>query len=351
MTRVGIATKPDATPRSRGGFVLSLDFELNWGVVSNASNAAYWPNIIGARSAIPKLLDLFREYDLRCTWVTTGLLYFDRRDDMLAALPRTQPRYEDASLSSYAHLDGVGADEDTDPLHFGLSLIRKIKACPGQEIGTHTFSHYFCRDAVGDPKPFEADLEAARQAAARIGVHCTSIVFPRNQVTEEALEVCARHGLTAFRGNARGWIYRSNGSADNGPWKRLFRLLDSYLPIVGDQSVTPSVEHGMVNIPASCFLRPYSKRRAALEGLRLSRIKREMRRAAERDALYHLWFHPHNFGADQDENMAVMRDIAAEAVRLDREFGWPSKTMADIAQEVLPQNAEFAGSIRVGGGS
>ncbi len=329
----------DTSRAALGGFVISLDFELNWGVLSNSNVKAYWPNLHGARTAIPKLLDLFEEYGLACTWATTGLLFFDRRDHMLISLPNIRPEYRDKNLSSYNHLNPVGCSEESDPLHFGLSLINMIKDCPKQEIGTHTFSHYYCLDAGENSAPFKTDLDAARKAGAKEGVEFDSIVFPRNQVCDYALSICAQQGLTAFRGNAKGWAYSANGSSANWLPKRVFRLVDRYLPIGQDQSVEPVIENGMVNVAASCFLRPYSPRLALFERLRIARIKRAMRRAAQNGRIFHLWFHPHNFGIHQDENFAVMREIAKEAVRLDREFGWPSRTMGDVAAQVLRRKA------------
>lgn len=46
------------------------------------------------------------------------------------------------------------------------------------------------------------------------------------------------------------------------------------------------------------MLRPYSPRLSFLEGLRLRRIRHEMVHAAKKGELYHLWWHPYNFGAN-----------------------------------------------------
>jgi len=334
MSEAIVSPKMARPGAARGGFVISLDFELMWGVLASGDPDDHVPNILGARTAIPKLLDLFEDFELACTWAIVGLLFFDRRDEMIAALPGLCPEYSDASLSSYRRLAEVGAEEETDPLHFGLSLIRQIRARPRQEIGTHTFSHYFCVDAGDDAAPFAADLEAVHRAAGKEGIQPCSIVFPRNQVTDSALQVCVRQGISAFRGNQAGWFHAANASNANRRIKRLFRLMDTYLPLSGSGAVEANVSHGMVNVAASCFLRPWSGRLSALDPLRLARIKRGMRSAAAEGKIYHLWFHPHNFGVNQDENFAFLRSIAEEARRLDQEFGWPGRTMGEIAAEV-----------------
>ena len=49
---------------------------------------------------------------------------------------------------------------------------------------------------------------------------------------------------------------------------------------------------GLCNIPSSRFLRPYSTTLAAVEL-----------------CVFHLNWHPHNFGLNLDQNMAVLRSI------------------------------------------
>ena len=66
---------------------------------------------------------------------------------------------------------------------------------------------------------------------------------------------------------------------------------------------------GMLNVCASRMLRPYSPKLSFLEGLRLKRIKKEMTYAAKKGEMYHLWWHPHNFGANMEENLRFLESI------------------------------------------
>ena len=82
-----------------GAFVISLDFELLWGVRDKRTIADYGANIRGVRQVVPALLDLFAERNIACTWATVGLLFFATNRAMRAALPARKPRYADrASL-------------------------------------------------------------------------------------------------------------------------------------------------------------------------------------------------------------------------------------------------------------
>jgi hypothetical protein len=94
----------------------------------------------------------------------------------------------------------------------------------------------------------------------------------------------------------------------------------------------------MVDIPASRFLRPV-RRNAALERLRLWRITTAMETAARHRTLFHLWWHPHNFGVDLQENLAFLRDILDHFRTLQDRYGMRSMTMAALADEVLHAHA------------
>src|SRR5262245_65148642 len=112
MPRYGPRVLP---PRRRavqyGPFVISLDFELLWGVRDNRTIADYGANILGVREVVPALLDLFAERNIACTWATVGLLFFATNTAMRAALPARKPRYVIARISSYFYIDDVEAEQ------------------------------------------------------------------------------------------------------------------------------------------------------------------------------------------------------------------------------------------------
>ena len=321
-----------------GTFVISLDFELMWGVRDVQTKAGYGPNVLGVRQAIPAMLALFEEFGLRVTWAAVGLLFFDTKVDLLAALPPQRPAYADPNLDNYQALPGLGPDEADDPYHFGLSLLRQIAAVPGQEIATHTFAHYYCLEPGQTPADFRADLEAAVAAARRQGHKLHSLVFPRNQHNPAYLAICRELGITSYRGNEAAWMYQKQSEAAQTPWQRAARLLDAYVSISGPNTYAPAALAGPapVNIPASRFLRPWSGRLRWLEGLRLRRILRAMTHAARHGEVFHLWWHPHNFGADLPQNLAVLRRVVAHYQALRQAYGFQSLTMHELASRLLP---------------
>src|SRR5207248_9584157 len=87
-----------------------------------------------------------------------------------------------------------------------------------------------------------------------------------------------------------------------------------------------------LDVPASRFLRPYSPALRWFEPLRLGRIEREMTKAAKKGLVYHLWWHPHNFGANTAANIAGLDRLLRHFDTLRREHGMDSRTMLEVAE-------------------
>jgi hypothetical protein len=324
-------------------FVISLDFELVWGVRDHPSLEAYKRNLMGAREAVPALLQVFSEYGIHATWATVGLLFCNGREEAIAASPTVLPQYRDRGLFPYDDLPGLGDNEAEDPLHFAPSLVRMIQATPHQEIGTHTLSHFYCLEEKQSVDAFRADLGAARKLAAKFGLELRSLVFPRNQYAPVYLRAAADAGILAFRGTQNFWIHRSRRRQDESAVRRGLRLLDAYIPITsGNGAGHSNHDSGLINVPASAFLRPYAPARRPLEKLRLRRITNAMDSAAQTGETFHLWWHPHNFGVHLDENMDFLRAILRHQLALREQYGMESLTMAEAAARDMVPEREVA---------
>jgi hypothetical protein len=119
------------------------------------------------------------------------------------------------------------------------------------------------------------------------------------------------------------------------PARRVLRLADTYLSLSGHNARRAVREEcGMIDVPASRFLRPFSPQLRPLEGLRFRRIASGMRQAAAEGAIYHLWWHPHNFGAHLEDNFAMLQRILDTFRELALEHGMQANTMGEIAADV-----------------
>jgi len=255
------------------------------------------------------------------------------RDELMESLPARRPDYRSERLSPYADIGAVGRDEDDDPYHYGASLVELIRQTPHQEIGTHTFSHFYCLEEGGDVEAFRADLAAARAVAQRRGLVLSSLVFPRNQYAAEHLEACRGQGITSFRGNENIWFHAARSGSGQSALVRGFRLADNYLPIAGAQAPKPTISGGLVNVASSRFLRPSAF--PAFEPIRLRRVTAAMTAAAQTGGVFHLWWHPHNFGLNSEANLAFLSRILDHFGELSQRHRMRSMNMAHIAAEAI----------------
>jgi peptidoglycan/xylan/chitin deacetylase (PgdA/CDA1 family) len=270
-----------------GTFVISLDFELIWGVWDVTTKEKYGDHITGVQKVIPALLSLFADYNIKATFATVGILFAKNKDELAGYIPAIQPSYSNTDYNVYKkEFDELGYNHTDDPYHFGYNLFELIQQS-NHEIATHTFSHYFCLEDGQTAEDFDADIKAAIKIAQGRQVIINSLVFPRNQINEFYLPVLADNGINVYRGNPQSWIYKPRMFTAEVPLIRLCRLMDTYLPVSGSNTFVIKKNEGMpVNIPASRFLKPYNKNLAWLEKLKLKRIMNEMTYAAKNKELW-----------------------------------------------------------------
>lgn len=331
-------------------FVISLDFELHWGGFEkwpldkqNSTTtlpAAYNRYFINTRGIIPKLLTLFETHEVHATWATVGLLFCDSKSEIVKRSPIVKPTYEQKELSAYHYIDtiGVGEDELSDPFHFAPSLVKKIAATPNQELGTHTFSHFYCNEKGQTAEQFRADLQAAQRIASVYGVQLRSLVFPRNQFNDQYLRVCFEEGITSVRSNPLDWFWKIDSTQQESFWKRLNRGMDAYLPIGKENTYNintlPTRKDYPICIPASRLLRPFNPREFFLNDFKINRIKAEMTRAAQKGEVYHLWWHPHNFGNYPEQSLTDLQKILRHYDYCRERWSMESMNMGEITELV-----------------
>jgi hypothetical protein len=314
-----------------GIFTISLDFEIHWGVSDHHTVESYNENLRNVPEIVRRLLRIFKERNIHTTWATVGMLFCRNKNELFSFVkPTDRPSYVNRNFSNYLVAENAGENEIDDPYHYAPSLIREIIETPHQELASHTYSHYYCLEPGQSPEQFFHDIGAAKQVAQRERVDVTSIVFPANQFHPDYLQQCRKQGIKCYRGNYPSWIYQFQAKSLEGLWKRMARLIDTYLPLTGHRYVDAVMEDGILNIPASCFLRPYRPKLSMFEGLRLSRIKAEMKAAAKKKKIYHLWWHPHNFGQNMEKNLLVLEKVLDYYGLLRKRYNMQSLTMAEI---------------------
>jgi peptidoglycan/xylan/chitin deacetylase (PgdA/CDA1 family) len=325
-------------------FTISLDFELHWGGFEKWPIENYNRYFLNTREVIPEMLRLFQENEVHTTWATVGMLFHGTKDGLVNCIPARRPSYKIPELSAYYFMEhnGIGDSEEDDPFHFAESLVAQIIETPWQELGSHTFAHYYCNETGQTVEQFRADLRAAQQSAVKYGRKLKSLVFPRNQFNEEYLRACYQEGFVAVRDNPRDWFWNIQSTQHESKWKRLNRGLDAYLPMGKKNTYSlKSLQYreGLpVCIPASRLLRPYRPTELFLNKMKITRIQNEMERAAKQNEIYHLWWHPHNFGHYPEESLEGLIKIIEHFSECRTRYAMRSLSMGEIADLVIKRS-------------
>ena len=107
-----------------GKFVISLDFELLWGLREKVTANNYKYNILGVWEVIPKMLNMFHKYEVKATFAVVGFLFAANKTEILKFLPEPKPKYINQKLSPYSgYLNLIGEDEQCDKYHFASELV------------------------------------------------------------------------------------------------------------------------------------------------------------------------------------------------------------------------------------
>jgi peptidoglycan/xylan/chitin deacetylase (PgdA/CDA1 family) len=316
-----------AEETGRGALVISLDFELHWGVRDHTPlDRAEKKRLLLARSLVGKILEVFREFEICATWATVGALFARTRDEFEFFTPQNRPAYQNSALEPYA--ERVGRSEEDDPFHFAPSLIEEIARTPGQEIASHSFSHYYCLEPGQTFAAFEEDLQSAVAIARNQGHTIRSLVFPRNQANRTYLRALRRHGILAFRGVEDTGPYRATDFGQQRQWKnRGSRLLDTFVDVYGAQSAPWPDGEGVANVRASRYLQPCRSWLRPFDDLKVKRIVGQMENAARQGRIFHLWWHPEDFATGGETNIVVLRNILTAFGFLREEYGMRSLNM------------------------
>ena len=112
------------------------------------------------------------------------------------------------------------------------------------------------------------------------------------------------------------------------------RFLDHYVNISGHHTydLRECMRTRPFNFPSSRLLRPNYSTLSVLDTLRLKRITKSMDDAAMHKRIYHLWWHPHNFGANTGKNIEFLEKIIGHYKSLEERYGMKSLNMYELSQ-------------------
>jgi peptidoglycan/xylan/chitin deacetylase (PgdA/CDA1 family) len=316
----------------KGTLVISLDFELVWGLFDHIEikdTISYFNNTL---EAIPQIISIFEKNSIQATWATVGMLFNENWEEWHSNIPDSIPTYNKVELNPYEY-GKKHQKSGLDQLFFAPDLIKTIQSAKGQEIGTHTYSHYYCLEKGQTKAQFEADINQAMKMAQKFNIDLKSLVFPRNQFNEDYLEICAHKGIETVRTNPNFWYWNTTKKETFAV--KLARTGDAYFPL-GKKSYTSNslTLDKVLCQQASRFLRPQHSL-GVLNAARLNRINNEIIQAAKNGEVYHLWWHPHNFGVDVAGSIKTLQAIVETFKYCSDTYDMESLTMKELRDRCL----------------
>jgi peptidoglycan/xylan/chitin deacetylase (PgdA/CDA1 family) len=328
----------------QGIFTISLDFELHWGVFDKRDRQQREANYKNTLRIVPQMLEMFSKYDVHVTWATVGSLFVSNQQEWDEYKPAIEPDYAVEKYSAYKWVRQHGMGDQYQWAHFAPEEVAMILKYPGQELATHTFSHYYCLEQQREKMAFDADLKAAVKVAQKFNAPMRSLVFPRNQFNPEYLKICYDNGIKTVRSNPAGWFWSPVTEGGAGFLRRVFRTADAYVQVGNVRTSYPlnSIEviaGEPLQLPASRFLRPWTPKSELANKLRLRRSCQEIRIAAGKKEVYHLWWHPENFGDYPEQNLKSLEVLLKEYKKCKEKYGMTSWNMGEYDKYMRGETA------------
>lgn len=316
----------------RGFFLISLDFELQWGSFDKINlDEKRKLELSNTLLIIPKLLETLKANNIQSTWATVGMLFNESKEDWLNNIPKTKPNYLNKKLCPYEYFSSI--EKENYCFFFAHKIIELIINTPKQELASHTYSHYYCLEDGQHLKNFEDDILQAKKIFSRYNKSLESLVFPRNQFNKEYYKTCNLVGIKSIRTNPSNWYWDVN-KKDNY-LKKAFRLIDAFNLFNYDKCYKIhwilSQKNQPYKLPASRFLKSYSNIKL-IEYIKLTRIKLEMTYAARYKRYYHIWWHPENFGKNPNECLIMFNKIIKHYLFLNKKYKFQSTSMTNFVK-------------------
>lgn len=315
-----------------GTFIISLDFELLWGLAgwTQKQIEMYKPHVEGSLLALKRIIEVLARYDMKCTVAFVGGMNCRSTKELNNVAPKLHPHYSNSLFSSYESLIPNIDNLYPSNLFFCKDVITELSQNHNVELASHTYSHYCCLEEGQSSREFEADICVAVNEAKNSDISFKTIIFPRNQVSTHYLNICSEYGLTHYRGNLENFLYRSEHTPKKYSLRRMLRLLDTYVNLSGYNTyMYPKKEGKMINVPGSRFFRPFSSNLAILEPLKVKRVLDSIEYAAKHSQIYHLWWHPHNFGLHTEKNINQLEKICECYQAMHRQYGMECKFISE----------------------
>lgn len=317
-----------------GHFVFSLDTELAWGCydLDRTRCKRFSPDGSRERGSIELLLDMLDEFGIVATWAVVGHLFYQRCEECdLCPVLAWEGKYR--SFEEIYKTD--------KPLWYGADVVEALLASGSRhEIAFHGYTHRVFDENTMSEEEARVEIQEWLRVAEGKGTIPRAVVFPRDRVGylhlfKEAGFLCYRSDVHLPRLLRVRYV--------SGLFKSIDHLLALSTPPVYELDVEAS---GLVNIRSSQHLFGFNRRlervldSLGLHKLRINRIIKGVKKAADEKSVVHIWAHPWEFRTRRDfEKLRYLLTYVSQEMKRGRirPIG-----MTDMARMVIAQQAAIS---------
>jgi hypothetical protein len=311
-----------------GYFIFSMDTELAAGRFDRDEIRHKMFSIDGSRErlTILRLINLFEEYNIVGTWAIVGHLFHDKCEYCeICPMMDWKGKY-----SSFEEVYGTN-----NPLWYGADIIEALLSRSArQEIAFHGYSHKIFDENLMTAQVAKIEVQQWVNAGKRKGIVPLSVTFPRNRVGH--LDILREAGFVCYRNKPKISLF-SNHKYIGRYFKTFDHLLGlSKIPIY---DLTYQENQGLVVLCESQYLFDFNRKfelfidSLNLHNLRIKRIIKGVKMAAQEKKMIHIWAHPCEFRTEKD--FAKLREILIAVSEEVREGRMQSVGMSEMARIII----------------
>src|SRR5712692_932134 len=186
---------------AKGAVTISADFELEWAFRGLRLEDQ---KLMGVRSRrnLPIVLRILDEQSIPITWATVGHLFLESCERGACGLAHPEmprpPRNPHWKGDWYVHDPCTNVEKD--PGWYAPDLINMVTSSQVKhEIGTHSFSHIEFSKQTSNELLVRRELEESSVVMERFGLRPKSLVYPRNRMGHQYLELISDLNITSVR--------------------------------------------------------------------------------------------------------------------------------------------------------
>ena len=316
-----------------GYFIFSLDTELAAGRFDRDDLQYRMFSKDGSheRQTILRLIDMFEEYKIVGTWALVGHLFYDKCE-------YCEPCPLMDWKGKYSSFDEVyGTD---NPLWYGADIVDALQ-CKGtrQEIAFHGYSHKIFDENLMSPQEAKKEIQEWLRVGKRKGITPYSVTFPRNRVGY--LDILKEVGMICYRSEPE-----ISPLSKNKYFGKYIKTIDQFLGLsnIPIYDLTCDENHGLVILRPSQYLFDFNRKLELfldsinLQNMRIRRIIKGVKRAAQEKKMIHIWAHPCEFRTVKD--FSKLRQIFIAVSEEVKQGRIQSIGMAEMARMLINRNTD-----------